>query len=177
MEEGRAQYQEDPRRWNNFTLGLHAEILVRMVPKYRMFEKELKMASDKNKHKIWALLLYLMALTSFQQNYHNNRLLVTPNEMVGLYCRDQPLNNPPLFSPVFYLVLGSSQQRQFTWCQDLPSTRICPTCQLGRSQYWEDPSSREKYNPLHVNGIQKTYGARMIGVLGSSWYQDLPPFM
>ena len=109
MEEGRAQYQEDPRRWNNFTLGLHAEILVRMVPKYRMFEKELKMASDKNKHKIWALLLYLMALTSFQQNYHNNRLLVTPNEMVGLYCRDQPLNNPPLFSLFF------------TWYQDLPS--------------------------------------------------------
>ena len=69
-------------------MGLHAEILVRVVPKYRMFEKELKMASDKNKHKIWALLLYLMALTSFQQNYHNNRLLVTPNEMVGLYCRD-----------------------------------------------------------------------------------------
>ena len=24
----------------------------------------------------------------FQQNYHNNQLVVTPNEMVGLYCRD-----------------------------------------------------------------------------------------
>ena len=89
MEEGRSQYQEDPRRRINFTLGLHAEILNRVVPKYRMFEKELEMAGDKNKHTIWALLLSLLALTaSFQQNYHNNQLVVTPNEMVGLYCRD-----------------------------------------------------------------------------------------
>ena len=62
-----------------------------------MFEKELKMTGDKNKHTIWALLLSLLALTtSFQQTYHNNQLVVTPNEMVGLYCRD-PLNDPPLF--------------------------------------------------------------------------------
>ena len=40
----------------NFTLGLHAEILVRVVHKYRVFEKELKMAGDKNKHTILALL-------------------------------------------------------------------------------------------------------------------------
>ena len=40
--------EEDPyRKRNNFTLGLHAEILVRVVPKYRRFEKELKMAGDK----------------------------------------------------------------------------------------------------------------------------------
>ena len=70
-------------------MGLRAEILVRLVPKYRMFEKELKMAGDKNKNTIWALLLSLLALTtSFQQNYHNNQLVATPNEMVGLYCRD-----------------------------------------------------------------------------------------
>ena len=72
-------------------MGLHAEILVRVVPKYRIFEKEFKMAGEKNKHTIWALLLSLLALTtSFQQNYHgdNNQLVVTPNEMVGLYCRD-----------------------------------------------------------------------------------------
>ena len=81
--------EEDPRRRINFTLGLHAEILVRVVPKCRMFEKELRMAGDKNKHTIWALLLSLLALTtSFQQNYHNNQLVVTPNDMVGLYCRD-----------------------------------------------------------------------------------------
>ena len=160
----------DPRRWINFTLGLHATILVRVLAKYRMFEKELKMAGDKNKHTIWALLLSLLALTtSFQYNYHNNQLVVTPNEVVGLYCRDQPLNDPPLFLSVFFsLVLGSSQRRQFTWCSD----------QLGRSQYQEDPSSRIKYNPLHVSRIQKkAYGARMICLLGSSWYQDVPPFM
>ena len=70
-------------------MGLHATILVRVLPKYRMFEKELKMAGDKNKHTIWALLLSLLALTtSFQYNYHNNQLVVTPNEVVGLYCRD-----------------------------------------------------------------------------------------
>ena len=35
--------EEDPyRKRNNFTLSLHAEISVRMVPKYRRFEKELK---------------------------------------------------------------------------------------------------------------------------------------
>ena len=69
-------------------MGLHAEILVRVVPKYRMFEKEFTMAGDKDKNAIWALLLSLLALTTtFQQNYHNyNQLVVTPNEMVGLYC-------------------------------------------------------------------------------------------
>ena len=70
-------------------MGLHAKILVRVLPKYRMFEKELKMAGDKNKHTIWALLLSLLVLTtSFQHSYHNNQLVVTPNEVVGLYCRD-----------------------------------------------------------------------------------------
>ena len=40
--------EEDPyRKRNNFTLSLHAEILVRVVPKYRRFEKVLKMAGDK----------------------------------------------------------------------------------------------------------------------------------
>ena len=40
--------EEDPyRKRNNFTLGLHAEILVRVVPKYRRFEKVLKMAGEK----------------------------------------------------------------------------------------------------------------------------------
>ena len=73
----------------NFTLGLHAEILVRVVPKFRMFQKELKMPDDKNKHTILALLLSLLALTtSFQQNYRKNQLVVTPNETVVLYCRD-----------------------------------------------------------------------------------------
>ena len=89
MEGGRSKYREDPRRRINFTLGLHAEILVRVVHKYRMFKKELKMMGDKNKHTIGALLLSLLELTTnFQQNYHNNQLVVTPNEMVSLYCRN-----------------------------------------------------------------------------------------
>lgn len=72
MSEGLFTCLQDPRRWNNFTMGLHAEISVRVVPKYRRFEKELKMALT----------------TIFQQNYQNNQLVVTPSEMVGLYCRD-----------------------------------------------------------------------------------------
>ena len=62
-------------------MGLHATILVRVLAKYRMFEKEFKMADDKNKHTIWALLLSLLVLTtSFQHSYHNNQLVLTPNE-------------------------------------------------------------------------------------------------
>ena len=37
----------DPRRRNNFKSGLHAEISVRVVPKWRRVEKELKMEGDK----------------------------------------------------------------------------------------------------------------------------------
>ena len=38
------------------------------------------MADDKNKHTLWALLLSSLALTtSFQQDYHNNQLVVMPN--------------------------------------------------------------------------------------------------
>ena len=47
MEGGIASYQKDPRWQNNFSLGLHAEILVRVVPKQRRIEKELKMAGGK----------------------------------------------------------------------------------------------------------------------------------
>ena len=56
--------EEDPRRRNNFTLGLHAEISVRVVPKKRRFSTELKMARDKNKNAIWAPLLSLLGLIS-----------------------------------------------------------------------------------------------------------------
>ena len=121
--------KEHPRRWINFTLGLRATILVRVLAKYRMFEKELKMAGDKNKHTIWALLLSLLALTtSFQYNYHNNQLVVTPNEVVGLYCRDQPLNDPPLFLSVF-----------FPQYQDLPSEGSLHGARISQ----EDPSTRK----------------------------------
>ena len=51
-------------------LGLHAEISVRVVPKERRFERELKMAGNKNKNAIWALLLSLLAsISTFKQNY------------------------------------------------------------------------------------------------------------
>ena len=33
MKGERSWYQEDPRRWNNFTLGLHAEISARELSK------------------------------------------------------------------------------------------------------------------------------------------------
>ena len=48
-------------------------------------------------------------------NSHNyDQLLVTPNEMVGLYCRDYLLNDPLPFLTVLSLVVGSSQRKQFT---------------------------------------------------------------
>ena len=79
---------EEGRRIN-FALDLHAEILVRVVPNCRIFQKELKMADDKNKRTILALLLSLLALTTFfQQNYRKNQLVVTRNETVVLYYRD-----------------------------------------------------------------------------------------
>ena len=49
---------------------------------------ELNMMGDHNKNVIWTLLLSLLALvTTFQQKYHNYQLVVTLNEIVGLYCR------------------------------------------------------------------------------------------
>ena len=75
--------EEDPRRRNNFSLGLHTEVSVR-------------------------LLSLLAVITTFQQNYHNNQLMVTLNEMVSLYCCDYHLNDSPPFLSGLSLVLGSS---------------------------------------------------------------------
>ena len=56
------------------------------------------MAGDKTENAIWAFQFFLLVLISiFQQNYLNNRLVLTLNEMVGLYCRDWPLKDPPPF--------------------------------------------------------------------------------
>ena len=78
--------EEDHRKRNNFTLGLHAEILVHVVPKYRRFERELRMTGDKNKHAVWALPLFLRAsIITFLQNYDSNTLVVTLNEM-AFFC-------------------------------------------------------------------------------------------
>ena len=50
----------------------------------------LNIAGNQNKNTIWAFLLYslVLVITIFQQNYHNDQLVVTPNEMTGLYYRD-----------------------------------------------------------------------------------------
>ena len=40
-----------------------------------------------------------------------------------------------------------------------------------------DPGAMDKYNPMDVNWIQKTYGNRMIYLLGYSWGKDPPPSM
>ena len=58
-------------------------------PNGECLRRNLKWRATKTKKKIWTLMLSLLALTTFfQQNYHNNQLVVTPNEMVGLYYRD-----------------------------------------------------------------------------------------
>ena len=100
------------------------------------------MAGNKDKNAMWALLLSLLALTTtFQQN----QLVVTTNEIVGVYCRDEPLNDPPpllsgLIAPntriflakAVYVVLGSSYL----------SAR--------RPQYLEDPSVTCKRNKENI---------------------------
>ena len=41
--------REDPTRRNNFTLGLRAEISVRVMPQKRRLEKELELVGDEKK--------------------------------------------------------------------------------------------------------------------------------
>ena len=80
-------------------------------------EKELKMAA------IWAPLFSLPTLvTTFQQNCHDYQLVVTPNDLFGLYCRDYPLNEPRPFLSGLFLVLTSPA----------PRPQITVRCFLGR---------------------------------------------
>ena len=53
----------------------------------RRIETVLKIAGNQNKNTIWAFLLYslVLVITIFQQNYHHDQLVVTPNETTGLY--------------------------------------------------------------------------------------------
>ena len=110
----------------------------------------------------------LIHVTSFQHNYHNNQLVLMPNETIGLHSRyydpppflsglssDLPTEDSLHRSRVFVIVVGSSY-----------------TSHLG---IIEDPSARDNYNSLHVNRIhvQKTYDARMIRLLGSFWCSGL----
>ena len=67
--------------WNNVPLRSQAEFSVLVVPKQKIIED----GGDKNKNAVWAFLLSLLASkTTFKQTYHNNQLVVTPHEMVGL---------------------------------------------------------------------------------------------
>ena len=112
-----------------------AEISVRVVPNYRWIQKELKslkMAGGKKKKKkysSWALLLSLLELiTTFQQNYDNNQLVVIPDEMetkrpiLPWLATERPAPSFVWFVPstrifqasAVYMVLESSS------CQDLP---------------------------------------------------------
>ena len=145
-------------------MGLHAEILVRVMPKYRMFEKELKMAGDKNKHAVWALPLFLRALIiTFLQNYDNNTLMVTLNEMACFV-----FSTRILLVKAVYMELGSSY---------LLAKKIQPlgtsTTHMARE---EDPSTRnflEKRIILapYVLCIRFTCGKLYLSLaLGSSWY-------
>ena len=138
------------------------------------------MAGDKNKHTIWAVLLSLLALTtSFQQNFQNNQLVVlAPNEMVGLYCHDQPLNDPLLFLSVFpqyqdlpsegslhgtriFLLLGSSHllaRKILVLGRSQPQEQVQPfVCKPNTENIWrqDDPPSRIYLvlvsSSLHVN--------------------------
>ena len=123
--------EEDPyRKRNNSTLSLHAETSVRVVPKYRRFEKELKMTGHKNKHAVWALPLFLRAsIITFLQNYDNNTLVVSLNEMAYFV----PSTRILLVKTV-YMELGSSY---------LLAKKIQPlgtsTTDIARE---EDPSTR-----------------------------------
>lgn len=61
------RYQEDPRRLNNFTLGLKQRTFCpcgAKIDKVREGNKALKIAGDKSKSAIWSLLLSLLALIS-----------------------------------------------------------------------------------------------------------------
>ena len=62
---------------------------------------------QKQKCNLGPSAFFTALITTFQQHYHNNQLMVTPNEMVGLYCHDKPLNDlPPIFNGLS-LVRGS----------------------------------------------------------------------
>ena len=92
--------EEDPyRKQNNFTLSLHAEISVRVVPKYGRFEKELKMATKTNTQ----FGPFRSFYGQFCRIYDNNTLVVTLNEKAGFV----PSTRILLVKTV-YMELGSS---------------------------------------------------------------------
>ena len=71
------------------------------------------LCTDNTQSSISASLLALT--TTFQQQLAVHQFVVTPNEVFGLYCRDNPLNDPPPFLSGLSLELKSSLQKQITW--------------------------------------------------------------
>ena len=71
------------------------------------------LCTDNTKSSISASLLALT--TTFQQQLAVHQFVVTPNEVFGLYSRDNPLNDPPPFLSGLSLELKSSLQKQITW--------------------------------------------------------------
>ena len=75
------------------------------------------LCTDNTKSSISASLLALT--TTFQQQLAVHQFVVTPNglycRLFGLYCRDNPLNDPPPFLSGLSLELKSSLQKQITW--------------------------------------------------------------
>ena len=130
MEEGRSQHRKIPQGGTTLRWVYMQKLRSEWCANVEDVREGIKNGErQKQTYILWALLLsFLASTTIFRQNYNKNQLVVTPNEMAGLYCCDQPLKDLLLFLSGLCLVLGSSQRRQFTWCQDLR------TCQSGRSQ-------------------------------------------
>ena len=63
------------------------------------------------------------------QNRHNHQLVVTPNDIVGLHCRDDPMK-------------WERPAAIFVWF--VPGTRIF----LAKAVYLEDPSARRQVQPI-----------------------------
>ena len=104
-------------------------------PSGAQVEKELKMAGEK-KNAIWALLLSLLALIiTFQQNYHNNQLLIKPNETVGLFVAVITYGTNPrhfvcfvpgtriFLAKAVYMVLGSSPYTMYVSARKILALR------------------------------------------------------
>ena len=127
MEEGRSQHRKIPQGGTSLRWVYMQKLRSEWCANVEDVREGIKNGErQKQTYILWALLLsFLASTTIFRQNYNKNQLVVTPNEMVGLYCCDQPLKDLLLFLSGLSLVLGSSKRRY----QDLP------TCQSsGRSQ-------------------------------------------
>ena len=120
------------------------------------------MAGDNDKHTIWA----------FCSLYVNNYLSAADSRSLQLQPRlprDRRRLSTQLLTRSVYDI------------REIASFLHGTFYSLYWERFWSGIISRKvrmmHHNyPLHVNRIQKTYGARMIRLLGSSSCEDLPPF-